>query len=163
MIKFGSFYGVVKAINDFWTGNEETSGCYRLITVQTRDRNIVNFVVSPFTYFVEYAMVSVGDMITGYYNADAPVPLIYPMQIQAIVIVKDMFNINVKVDHFNNQLVSSDGMLKIIPSMQTKIVLVNNQEFYDNIENHNLIVIYGPSTRSIPAQTTPFKIVVLCL
>lgn len=163
MINFGSFYGVVKEISDFWTGSEDTSGCYRLMAIQNSDGSIINFVVSPFTYFVEHAMVSEGDMVTGYYNADAPVPLIYPMQIQAIVIAKDMLNINVKVDYFNNQLVSSDGTLKINPSLQTEIVLINNQEFFDSPENHNLIVLYGPSTRSIPAQTTPYKIVVMCL
>ncbi len=163
MIHFSSYYGVVKDINDFWTENDEVSGCYKLMSIQNNDGSIVNFVISPFTYFVEHAMVSEGDIVTAYYNADAPVPLIYPMQLQAIVIAKDMPNINVKVDYFDSQLVSSDGSLKINPSLQTEVVLINGQAFLQSPENHNLIVIYGPSTRSIPAQTIPYKIVVMCV
>ena len=50
---------------------------------------IVNFVVSPTTYFVDHVMVSVGDIVTGYYDGDAPTILIYPPQYQALVMVKD--------------------------------------------------------------------------
>lgn len=162
MIRFSSFHGFVRDISDFWTGSDEASGCYKLMSMQNSDGSMVNFVVSPSTYFVEHAMVSEGDMVTAYYNADAPVPLIYPLQLQAIVVAKDMENINVKVDYFDSQLVSSDGTLKINLSLQTEVVLVNGQGFFKSPENHNLIVIYGPSTRSIPAQTTPYKIVVIC-
>lgn len=162
MIRFGSFSGVVREISDFLTRSDDASGCYKLFTVQNRDGSVVNFVVSPYTYFVEHAMVTEGDIITGYYDMDAPVPLIYPAQYRAIVIVKNMRNFNVKVDYFDNRLLSSDGTLRLNLSLQTEIVLTNGQAFFNNPANHNLIVIYGPSTRSIPAQTTPFKIVVLC-
>ncbi len=162
MIRFGSFSGIVMEINEFWMGDNDTSGCYQLMTVQNRDGSTVNFVVSPSTYFVEHSMVSEGDMITGYYNADAPVPLIYPAQFRALVVVKHMRNMNVKIDYFDARLFSSDGTLKLNLSMQTEIVLTNDQAFLNNPANHDLIVIYGPSTRSIPAQTTPYRIVVLC-
>lgn len=162
MIRFGSFSGIVMEINEFWIGDNDISGCYQLMTVQNRDGSIVNFVVSPSTYFVEHAMVSEGDMVTGYYNADAPVPLIYPAQFRALVVVKHMRNINVKLDYFDNRLLSSDGLLRLNPSLQTEVILTNDQAFLNNPANHNLIVIYGPSTRSIPAQTTPYQIVVLC-
>lgn len=46
MIHFGSFYGIITAINDFWTGNDEISGCYKLMTVQNEDGEIVNFIVT---------------------------------------------------------------------------------------------------------------------
>lgn len=163
MVRFNYFSGVVRKISDFMIKNDDASGCYKLMTVQNRDGSIVNFMISPSTYFVEHAKVSEGDMITGYYNADEPVPLIYPAQFRAIVIVKNMQNLNVKVDYFDNRLLSSDGTLKLNLSLQTEIVLTNNQEFLNNPANHNLVVLFGPTTRSIPAQTTPFKIVVLCL
>ena len=38
----------------------------------------------------------------------------------------------------------------------------NNQYFQARPANHNLVVIYSSSTRSIPAQTTPSTVVVLC-
>ncbi len=38
----------------------------------------------------------------------------------------------------------------------------NNQLFQGSPAGHNLVVEYDSSTRSIPAQTTPKRIVVLC-
>ena len=107
-------------------------------------------------------MVFVGDEVTGYYDGDAPVPLIYPPQYHALVMVKEHPYQNVKVDYFDEQLVSRDGKLKLNLSSYTSIVLRNGQVFTRNPANRNLIVIYGPTTRSIPAQTIPFQIVVWC-
>lgn len=69
---------------------------------------------------------------------------------------------NVKVDYFNEQLESSDGTLKLNIGPFTQIVMENGQWFTASPANHDLIVIYGPTTRSIPAQTTPYKIIVMC-
>jgi hypothetical protein len=69
--------------------------------------------VSPATYFVDHVMVAVGDRVTGYYNGNAPVPLLFPPQYRALVMVKDYPNQNVKVDYFNSQLESSDGRLRL--------------------------------------------------
>lgn len=152
-------------ISDFMTGaNGVGEGCYKLITVTNGYGAIVNFIVSPNTYVVEHAMISIGDMVTGYYDGNAIVPLIYPPQYQALVMVKDNPDqtVNVKVDYFNSQLESSDGLLKLNISPQTQIILTNGQAFTNNPANRNLIVIYGPSTKSIPAQTTPYQIIVLC-
>lgn len=114
MVNFKSFYGMVTQINDFMIGqNGVGEGCYKLMTVEDGVGGIVNFVVSPTTYFVNQEMVSLGDRITGYYDGDAPVPLIYPPQYQALVVVKENNYLNVKIDFFNNQLVSSDGQLKL--------------------------------------------------
>ncbi|WP_431030500.1 hypothetical protein [Lysinibacillus sp. LZ02] len=163
MVNFKSFRGVVTQINDFFVGqNGESEGCYKLITVEDENGSIVNFVVSPTTYFVNQEIVAIGNQITGYYDGDAPVPLIYPPQYRALIIVKENNFQNVKVDFFNSQLVSSDGQLKLNLSPYTPISLINEQPFSKNPANRNLIVIYGPTTRSIPAQTTPYKIIVWC-
>lgn len=100
--------------------------------------------------------------MTGFYDEDAPVPLIYPPQYKAIVVAINVQGCSVKVDYFNSQLVSSDGTLKINISPYTQIILENGQAFSGNPANRNLIVIYSPSTKSIPAQTTPYKIIVMC-
>lgn len=163
MINFYSFHGTVTMISDFFTGqNSETEGCYKLITVENDSEGIVNFVVSPTTYFVNNVMVLIGDRLTGYYDGNAPVPLIYPPQYEALVVVKDSPYLNIKVDYFNSQLESSDGQLRLNLSPRTHIMLTNGQFFSRYPGNRDLIVIYGPSTRSIPAQTTPYKIIVLC-
>jgi hypothetical protein len=163
MINFISFHGTVTNISDFIIGqNGEGEGCYKLMTVENELGTIVNFVVSPTTYFVDHLMVAVGDRVTGYYDGNAPVPLIYPPQYQALVMVKDSPYQNVKVDYFNSQLESSDGRLRLNISPYTQIVLTNGQPFSINPANRNLIVIYGPATKSIPAQTTPYRIIVWC-
>ncbi|MGG1629356.1 hypothetical protein [Rossellomorea sp. NRS-1567] len=163
MVNFMSFYGTITMISGFMTGqNGEGEGCYKLISVEDGSGGSVNFVVSPTTYFVDHRMVAVGDRITGYYDGNAPVPLIYPPQYRALVMVKESSSQNVKVDYFNSQLESSDGTLRLNLSPYTQMVLTNGQSFSKYPVNRNLIVIYGPATMSIPAQTTPYRIIVWC-
>jgi len=161
MTNFYPFQGTVTMISDFFTG-QNGDGCFKLFTVENGLGEIVNFVVSPVTYFIDHVMVTVGDRVTGYYDGDAPTLLIYPPQYQALVMVKESPNQNVKVDYFNSQLVSSDGQLRLNISPYTRIVLTNGQSFTMNPVNRDLIVVYGPTTQSIPAQTTPYRIIVLC-
>ncbi|EJO5346743.1 hypothetical protein NRP93_000798 [Clostridium botulinum] len=163
MKKFLSFNGTITMINDLYAGGtEKEMGCYKLMSVQNYYGDIVNFVISPTTYFVNHITVKPGDIVTGFYDGNAPVPLIYPPQYKAIVMTKDTLYENIKVDYFNNKLVSSDNTLKLNMSPSTKIILENDQLFTQNISNRYLIVIYGPTTKSIPAQTVPYKIIVMC-
>ena len=162
MTTFGSFYGIITMIDDFSTGTGESIGCYKLMTVQNREGSVVNFVIAPTTYFVDHITMTTGDTVIGFYDANAPVPFIYPPQFRAIVMSKLIQNQNLKVDYFNEQLVSSDGTLKLNIDSFTQILLENSQIFTKNPSNHNLIVVYGPTTKSIPAQTTPYRIIVLC-
>lgn len=123
MAAFLSFLGFITMIDDFWTGSEEPSGCYKLISVQNRAGSIVNFVITPETYFLDHEMVKVGDLVIGFYDANAPVPLIYPPRLQAVVMAKVKRGQSVKVDYFNSQLISSDGMLKLNLAPSTQILL----------------------------------------
>ena len=162
MINFFSFSGVVTDIYDLNTQSGENAGCNMILTVRDDGENVVNFVVSPDTFFLDQAMIHVGDFITGYYNGDAPAVLIYPPQFPALIVVKYQENQNVKVDFFNNRLVSSDGMLRVNIGPDTQILLKNGQTYRGKIANKNWIVVYGSSTKSIPAVTTPEKIIVWC-
>jgi len=163
MENFQPFHGMVTKINDFWIdASGENTGCYKLMSVENGYGNSVNFVVSPTTYFVDHVMLAPGDMVTGFYDGNAAVPLIFPPQFRAIVMAKDSLYQNVKVDYFNNQLVSSDNNLKLNIAPWTQIVLENGQAFSKNPTNRKLIVIYGATTKSIPAQTSPYKIIVMC-
>jgi hypothetical protein len=123
---------------------------------------LVNFVIAPDTYFVDHRVVRVGDRVTGFYDGDAPVPLIFPPQYAAIVMAKDAPGQDVTVDFFNRQLLNSDGDLRLNISRETRILLENGQEFQRNPANRYLIVVFGATTRSIPAQTTPSQIIVMC-
>jgi hypothetical protein len=164
MKKFASFSGTIIGIEDFWVDETgQNSGCYKLFSLVDDYGNPANFVIERTTYFVNHITAGLGDRVTGFYDANAPVPLIYPPQYRALVMSKAMPNRNVKVDYFNNELVGSDNNLKLNLSPYTQILLENDQAFTKSPANRNLIVIYGPSTKSIPAQTTPYKIIVMCL
>jgi hypothetical protein len=163
MVNFIPFSGTVTEINDFPTStNDVSGGCYQLFSVQNERGDLVNFVIAPDTYFVDHRVVRVGDRVTGFYDGDAPVPLIFPPQYAAIVMAKDAPGQDVTVDFFNRQLLNSDGDLRLNISRETRILLENGQEFQRNPANRYLIVVFGATTRSIPAQTTPSQIIVMC-
>ena len=162
MALFQSFSGVVTGISDFGAGIAASAGCYRLMTVEDGAGGVVNFVVAPTTYFVDHAMIMPGDTVIGFYDANAATPLIYPPQFRAIVMARVDPGRSVKVDYFDAQLLSGDGTLRLNIAPSTAIVLENGQFFGGNPANRDLIVVYGPTTRSIPAQTAPWQIVVLC-
>lgn len=163
MKKLGSFSGTVTMIQDYLISSEEDlKGCFKLMSILIEDGTIVNFVISPATYFLDHVLILIGDRVTAYYDVNLPVILIYPPQYQALIVVKDNPQQNVKVDFFNSQLVSSDGQLQLNISSFTPILLQNDQPFTLYPSNRNLLVVYGPATFSIPAQTTPYKIIVIC-
>ncbi|MFT8927720.1 MAG: hypothetical protein ABF969_00145 [Sporolactobacillus sp.] len=163
MISFFSFSGRVTDISPFPITADDQSSCYQLLSVTNDQAETVRFVSSPSTYYVDGALIEIGDWITGYYDGNAPAPLIYPPQYRALVIAKASPLQNVAVSWFDDQLVSSDGQLKLNLSPVTQMRLVNSQAFTGNPGNHALIALYGAATKSIPAQTTPYRIIILCL
>lgn len=161
MVSFQSFSGIIMQIDNFYTTSKET-GCMLIMSLLDGVQTPVNFIVSPNTYFVDHERVEEEDLVIGFYDANAPTPMIYPPQLQAIVMASVKRNQQVKVDFFNSQLVSSDQSLKLNISSLTPIILENDQLFTENPADRYLIVVYGATTRSIPAQTTPHQIIVLC-
>ena len=124
MVNFKSFRGVITQISDFPVGqNGDKNGCYKMMTLEDGAGRVVNFIISPSTYFVNREIVTTGEWVTGYYDGDAPVPMIYPPQYRALIIVKESNYQNVKVDFFNQQLLSSDGQLQLNLSPTTIISL----------------------------------------
>ena len=53
MINFFSFSGIVTDIYDFHIQGGEDTGCNMILSVRDDGENIVNFVVSPDTYFLD--------------------------------------------------------------------------------------------------------------
>lgn len=162
-MNFASFTGRVMEISDFSVQqNNSGSGCYKIFMVADREGAVVNFVIEPGTYFVNHVLVKVGDIVTGFYDLNEPVPFIYPPQYRAVVMAKERTGQFVKVDFFDRQLVSSDGELKLNINRSTPVLLENGQSFAGRPANRELIVVYSNTTRSIPAQTTPHQVIVLC-
>ena len=162
MSYYHSFEGRLAMITESHGGHSALPGCYLIMTVEDESKSIVNFIVSPSTYFVDNETLEVGDYIQGFYNINTPVPLIYPPQFQAVVMTEVSKDEFVVVDHFNRQLINSSNTLRLNIGPDTDILLVNNQNFTGDISNRDLVVVYKNSTRSIPATTTPEEVIVLC-
>lgn len=162
MATFNSVQGVITQISDFSTNLRSQSGCTKLYSVMERNGSLVNFVVTPSTYVVDQSILSVGDTVIAFYDANAAAPLIFPPQFQAVVMAIVTGSATITIDTFNRNLVNNDNTLKLNIGQQTKIILTNAQPYTGNLSNRNLIVIYHFTTRSIPAITTPEQIIVLC-
>lgn len=134
----------------------------KIYLIEDDNGTTTNFVVYPSIYILNNEILLPGDMVTSYYDDNAPVILIYPPQYRALVMHKTRALPNIKGSYFNSQLISSDNQLKLNISTSTLMFIRNDQLFSNNLTNHNLLVIYEGTTRSIPAQTTPIKIIALC-
>ena len=89
-------------------------------------------------------------------------PLIYPPQYNAVAAAQEKNGRMVCVGYFNTSLVNEEQTLQLNLDGSVDVRTTNNQYFQGSPANHRLVVTYDHSTRSIPAQTTPQQIVVLC-
>lgn len=160
--RFGSVQGTIVDIVPTRMGNRRADGCMMFVTIEDMDGNTVNFLVSPNTYVVDFDTLSVGMNCTFWYDANAAMPLIYPPQYNAVVVAQTKNGRMVNVGYYNGSLVNEDQTLQLNMEGSVNVRTTNNQYFQGNPANHNLVVVYGNSTRSIPAQTTPMEVVVLC-
>ncbi len=160
--KFASVSGTIVDMVPATMGNRNTNGCMIFVTIEDTDGNMVNFLMTPETYVVDFETLSMGMECTFWYNVDMPVPLIYPPQYNAVVAAKNKNGRRINVDYYNNSLVNEGQNLQLNLDGSVEVRTTNNQYYQGNPANHNLVVVYDNSTRSIPAQTTPKKIVVLC-
>jgi len=155
-VYFLSFTGTVKKIEDHWSSDNA-----KFIYMEDDEGNPANAIISQSTYFAGDEDIAVGDVITVYYDANKPMIMIYPPQYSAEVVVVHGIDSFVEVDYFNKDLVNSDNTLKLNISDETEILLQNGKEYKGKLEGRKLVVFYKVSTKSIPAQTTPEKVVVL--
>ena len=160
--RFGFVQGTIVDIVPTRMGNRRADGCMMFVTVEDMDGNTVNFLISPNTYVVDFDTLSVGMNCTFWYDSNAPMPLIYPPQYNAVVVAQTKNGRMVNVGYYNDMLVNEDQTLQLNMDGSVNVRTTNNQYFQGNPANHNLVVIYNTSTRSIPAQTTPERVYVLC-
>jgi len=160
-----SFTGTVKEIDD------SKEGIIRVF-VENKDGLQAYFSLSDNTYYVSNVKIEEGIEITGYYESGKPMILIYPPQ-YSIDIVSPVFeDENIKADKFDGDLLSADKTLKLNISEETEILWENDTQIFwfakpsisdleAALSNRKLIVFYDFTTKSIPAQTSPNKIIVL--
>ena len=100
--------------------------------------------------------------VAAFYDAQVPVPLIYPPQYRAVILGRKQPNETITVDYFDETLTNNDNTLKLNVSPATDIVGSNGQPFRCSLADRLLIVYYTNATKSIPAQIVPRKIIVMC-
>jgi hypothetical protein len=162
IVYFNAFTGVVKEINPALNPDGSVSAEKTFVLTESVDGSLTQFIINKDTFWATDASLKAGSVVTGYYDATRPVIMIYPPQYVAEVMVVDLpEGQNVKTDRFDENLLSSDQWLKLNLSDETQILLENGRPFTGELKNRNLVVYYDVTTKSIPAQTTPSKIVVL--
>ena len=135
--------------------------CQQMVSIRNSN-GITNMIISTDTYVINETRLRSGMPVTAFYDGNAPVPLIFPPQYQALIIGRRSANENIAVNYFNNDLVAMDQSLRLNISPFTEIVTSNGQLYTCALANQLLIIYYSLTTRSIPPQTTPRKIIVLC-
>ena len=106
-----------------------------------------------------------GSKITVFTGSYEPTPLILPVQYTAnVIIINGDKEGNVNADTYladEEGYTNAANTLNIAAADDTKIVDKDEKEYKGDLDKNDLIVFYGVSTKSIPAQTTPTKVVVL--
>ncbi|KAB2954271.1 copper amine oxidase N-terminal domain-containing protein [Heliorestis acidaminivorans] len=151
----GTFTGKVKEIDDF-----HVEGSIKILLENDQDRE-AHLIISPNTYVAGKENIEVGDIVTGYYDRNMPIIMIYPPQYPTELIVVDTLESNFKVDFFDANLLSEDQELSINITDETEILLPNGTSYKGKLTDKALAVFYDISTDSIPALTTPTKVIVL--
>lgn len=157
-----SIEGTVTRILPMQTGSGSWSSCTLMITIMTADQGEINLVADSRTFVLNRLPLQSGDQIIAFYDSSAPVPLIYPPQYRPAAIAKTEAGLQYAMDYFDQNLVNTTESLKLTPSASTSVVLPNGLAYLGVPGNHDLFVVYGASTRSIPAITTPYHVVVFC-
>lgn len=148
--------GIVRDVSSF-----QNQCCSQMLTLMTRN-GIVNFLIDSETFVVDNVQLRRGMRITAFYDQNLPVPLIYPPRYQAAIITQTAPNQNVMADFFDRNLSAVNHSLRLNLGPSTQITTANGQRFFCRPSGQYLVVFYGPTTRSLPPQTTPQRVIVLC-
>lgn len=158
---YGDFKGTVIEVRK--DDKFKENGIYYVMLENSKGEK-TEFMVNAKTYVMGMKVdkIKKGDKLTGYYDLNAPAVMIFPARYTATAIVKDSNKAGTTfVGYFNNKLVSADNTLQINNVDKGKVFDKKGKLYKGSLKNKTLLVQYKASTKSIPAQTNPVKIVVL--
>ncbi len=135
--------------------------CSQMVSLRT-ENGIVNFAVDMDTVIIDSRQLRQGMRVAAFYDGNLPVPLIFPPQYRAQIVTVLGRNEQVMLNYFDENLTATDGSLQLNVGPGTVIKTINGQNITCNLGEHILLVYYTVTTRSIPPQTTPRRIIVLC-
>ncbi len=160
---YSNYEKVIGIIERITHGN---SCCTMMISlkVENKEKEIVNFILTGDTTVIHNVRLRPGMRIAVFYDTSLPVPAIYPPQYQAELITALRQNQEVMLAYFDENLEAQDQSLdlKLNLSPMTNISTINGQRFACAPINMELLVYYTGMTKSIPPQTTPQKVIVMC-
>ena len=155
---YSDYVGVAGTIINISRGN---NCCSQMMALRTAE-GIINFTVEADTQIMDNRQLRPGMQVTAFYDSSLPVPLIFPPQYRAQIIAVPGRNEQLMLNFFDRNLTAADRSLQLNVGRNTVIRTVNGQAFTCSLQNRFLLVYYTAVTRSIPPQTTPDRIVVLC-
>lgn len=155
---YSTFVPVNGTIFNITSGND---CCVQMVALRTTN-GIVNMMVDPQTMVVDNRQLRPGMEVTAYYDGSLPVPLIFPPQYRAYLVAPRGRNEQVMLNYFGRNLLAQDRSLQLNIDRNTDIRTANGQSFHCRPGNQTLLVFYTATTRSIPPQTTPRRMIVLC-
>jgi len=155
---FTTTYGTVEESN--------ASGKITYFTVKDADQtNILEITKDTLVFDNTGKKVKLkeGDKIVAYTFANKPQKLIYPPQFEPDVVIVETKEAGfVEVDYFFENLTNTYNMLKLSIGENTDLLNTKGEKVTaKDLVEKNLVVFYTASTKSIPAQTTPSKVIVL--
>lgn len=139
----------------------EEDCCTLRVSMRTEE-GAVTILVAGETYVADNMRLRPGMRVAVFYDGSLPVPLIYPPQYKAVLIIRLQRGQYVAFNYFDRNLLAEDQSLQLNLANRTRIESANGQQFSCSPGNHVLLVFYGITTRSIPPQTTPDRIIVFC-
>lgn len=155
---YANYVSVIGTIINITRGND---CCSQMISLRVGN-GIVNFMVDSGTLVIDSRQLRPGMMVAAFYDSSLPVPLIFPPQYRAQIVTALGRNEQISLNFFDRNLLAEDRSLQLNLAGNTNIETINGQNFTCNPGNQTLLVYYSVTTRSIPPQTTPRRIVVLC-
>ena len=138
---------------------QEGDCCTQVIALSVEGQP-VNMILSDDTFVVDTMRLMPGMRVAAFYDNTLPVPLIYPPQYQAVLIAVVRPEEDVNLSWFDETLTASDQSLNLYQS--TVLSTLNGQPYFCFPANHFLLVYYAATTKSIPPQTAPNRVIVLC-
>ena len=152
---FQKVIGVIQNIS------REGSCCTQRVSIRT-DSGIVNMIVTGDTAVIDNVRMRRGMRIAAFYDPALPAPAIFPPQYRAELVTALRGNQDVTLRFFDENLLAEDQSLQLNLSPMTRVETLNGQNFSCRPGNMELLVYYSRTTFSIPPQTTPQRIVVIC-
>lgn len=155
---YSDYVPVIGTIINISRGND---CCSQRMSLRT-ENGIVNFMINPDTQIIDSRQLRPGMRVAAFYDGSLPVPLIFPPQYTAQIITVIGRNEQVMLNFFDRNLLAEDKSLQLNIDRNTILNTVNGQSFTCDPGGRTLLVYYSVTTRSIPPQTTPRRIIVLC-